>query len=70
MYETSTGDEPYDAYEVVLTVNGQRCAAVLTVVPEERFQAHADEPCSDEAGSFRASWWHSKPSPAVKGSFD
>ncbi|CAK9109097.1 Putative WD repeat-containing protein [Durusdinium trenchii] len=48
-YETSTGDEAYDAYEVVLTVNGRRCAAVLTVVPEERFSAHADEPCSDEA---------------------
>ena len=56
MYETSTGGEAYDAYEVwsissleneyscknlrsaalevVLTVDGHRCAAVLTVVPE------------------------------------
>ncbi|CAE7247248.1 unnamed protein product [Symbiodinium necroappetens] len=49
MYETSTGGEAYDAYEVVATLDGHRCAAVLTVVPEERFQAGAEEPCSDEA---------------------
>ncbi|CAK0875418.1 unnamed protein product [Prorocentrum cordatum] len=40
VYETSTGGEPFDAYEVLVTVGGRTCAAVLTC---------CDESSSDDA---------------------
>ncbi|CAE8584076.1 unnamed protein product, partial [Polarella glacialis] len=49
MYETATGGEAYDVYEVLLTVLGRTCVAAITVVPDERYSADAEDPNSDEA---------------------
>lgn len=49
VYETVSGRETNDCYEVLLTVQGRTCAAVVTITPEERFAADAEDPNSDEA---------------------
>jgi len=48
-YETVSGRIVQDGYEVLLTVNGRSCAAVITNAPEERFAVDGDDPNSDEA---------------------
>ena len=49
VYETAVGQEAYDVYEVLLTVQGRTCATAVTVVADARFEADAEEPCTDEA---------------------
>lgn len=49
MYETVAGRVMHDSYEVLLHVGGRSCAAVVTVTPEERFAADAEDPNTDEA---------------------
>lgn len=49
VYETACGGQPFDAYEVLLTIAGRTCACVVTSVPEERFDTYSEDPCSDES---------------------
>mmetsp|Transcript_22534 Transcript_22534/g.57659 ORF Transcript_22534/g.57659 Transcript_22534/m.57659 type:complete len:219 (-) Transcript_22534:149-805(-) len=49
LYETATGSEAYDVYEVQISVLGRTCVAAVTFVPEERFAYDSEDPCTDEA---------------------
>eukprot|EP00434_Breviolum_minutum_P039411 symbB.v1.2.034998.t1/scaffold4623.1/size37307/1 len=49
LYETVTGAEAYDVYEVEISILGRRGVAALTLVPESRFAPDAEDACSDNA---------------------
>ena len=49
VYETVTGAEAYDVYEVEIAILGRRGVAALTLTPEARFAPGAEDVCSDEA---------------------
>merc|ERR1711920_507654 len=48
VYETVAGRVCHDSFEVLLTVHGRTCAVVVTMAPEARFAADADDPNTDE----------------------
>ncbi|CAE7945794.1 unnamed protein product, partial [Symbiodinium sp. KB8] len=49
VYETATGVEAFDVFEVQISVQGRSCVAAMTVVPEARFAPGAEDPCTDDA---------------------
>ncbi|CAL1169723.1 unnamed protein product [Cladocopium goreaui] len=49
LYETVTGAEAYDVYEVEISILGKRGVAALTLVPESRFSPDAEDACTDDA---------------------